>query len=60
MPSTSLAIVLGSATPPGRLHRAIGLAATRAGARHAELTTVTLDLAELTIPYADGRRPTTR
>jgi FMN reductase len=58
MPSTSLAIVLGSATPPGRLHRAVGLAATRAGDRHADLTTVTFDLAELTIPYADGRPAT--
>src|ERR1700754_5039188 len=53
----SLVIVLGSATPPGRLHRALGEAVEAAGERHPGLTTTTLDLATLRIPFADGRPP---
>jgi FMN reductase len=55
--STSLVIVLGSVTPPGRLHRAIADASERAAARHDGLTVTTFDLAELTIAFADGRPP---
>jgi FMN reductase len=57
MPSTSLTIVLGSVTPPGRLHTAIAAASTRASARHPGLAPQLLDLAELAIPFADGRPP---
>jgi FMN reductase len=54
---TSLVIVIGSATPPGRLHRALGTVAARAAERHPQLTVTTFDLAELMIPFADGRLP---
>ncbi|WP_272477925.1 NADPH-dependent FMN reductase [Baekduia alba] len=54
---TALVIVLGSATPPGRLHRALATAAERATGRHPALTVTTIDLATLEIPYADGRPP---
>lgn len=54
---TSLVIVLGSATPPGRLHRALTAAADRATDRHPGLAVTTIDLATLEIPYADGRPP---
>jgi len=57
MPSPSLAIVLGSVTPPGRLHGAIATAATHAETRHPGLEVQSFDLAELTIPFADGRPP---
>jgi FMN reductase len=53
----SLAIVIGSATLPGRLHRALADAAQSAAERHPGLTTTTLDLATLQIPLADGRPP---
>jgi FMN reductase len=53
----SLAIVLGSVTPPGRLHRALDVAAQAAAQRHPGLTTTTLDLATLGVPFADGRPP---
>jgi FMN reductase len=56
-PDLSLVIVLGSATPPGRLHRALATAAARATERHRALAVTTFDLAELTIPFADGRPP---
>jgi FMN reductase len=55
--SLSLVIVLGSATPPGRLHRALATAAERAARRHQQLRTATFDLATLDIPFADGRPP---
>jgi FMN reductase len=45
--------VLGSATPPGRLRRAVGEALARAAAADGEL----IDLAERRIAPADGRRP---
>src|SRR3954470_8544101 len=54
---TSLVIVLGSATAPGRLHRALSAAADRAQARHTGLRVATFDLATLEIPFADGRPP---
>jgi FMN reductase len=59
MPATSptLAIVLGSVTPPGRLHRALGDAADAAAGRHPGLTVATLDLGTQQIPFADGRPP---
>jgi FMN reductase len=59
MPSTSISLVLllGSATPPGRLHRALATATTRAAARHPTLAPSTFDLAELSIPFADGAPP---
>jgi FMN reductase len=53
----ALTLLLGSATPPGRFHRALTAASSRATARHAGLAITTLDLAELSIPYADGRPP---
>jgi FMN reductase len=53
----TLTLLLGSATPPGRFHRALTAASARAAARHPGLSVVTLDLAELAIPYADGRPP---
>jgi FMN reductase len=55
--SPTLALLLGSATPPGRLHRALRTAADRATARHPVLTVTTIDLAELSLPFADGRPP---
>src|ERR1044071_4080796 len=59
MPATSptLTVLLGSATPPGRLHRAISTATDRAAERHEGLGVTTFDLAELDIPYADGAPP---
>lgn len=53
---TTLAVVIGSATPPGRLHRALGEATARAADRRA-LTVRTLDLGALRIAPADGRPP---
>jgi FMN reductase len=53
---TALAVVIGSATPPGRLHRALGEASARAADRHG-LTVRTLDLGTLRIAPADGRPP---
>jgi FMN reductase len=53
----TLTVLLGSVTPPGRLHRAIASAVESAVARHDGLTATTFDLAELTIPFADGAPP---
>lgn len=60
MPTTAptLTVLLGSVTPPGRLHRAISTATDRAPQRHAGLAVTTFDLATLEIPYADGAPPT--
>ncbi|HEY6762856.1 MAG TPA: NADPH-dependent FMN reductase [Baekduia sp.] len=55
--SLSLVVVLGSATPPGRLHRALATATERAERRHQDLRTATFDLGTLAIPFADGRPP---
>jgi FMN reductase len=55
--SPRLLLLLGSVTPPGRLHRALATAAERAPGRHPGLVTETLDLAELSIAFADGRPP---
>ncbi|HET6509321.1 MAG TPA: NADPH-dependent FMN reductase [Baekduia sp.] len=55
--SPTLTVLLGSVTPPGRLHRAISTATERATARHAGSTIATFDLAELQIPFADGTPP---
>jgi FMN reductase len=56
MPSspTSVVAVLGSVTPPGRLHRAVEGAVGRAATRHAAQTRV-IDLATVTVALADGR-----
>lgn len=56
--SPTLTVLLGSTTPPGRLHRAITTAIDRATDRHAGLTATVFDLADLEIPYADGAPPT--
>ena len=53
---TALAVVIGSATPPGRLHRALGEASARAADRHG-LAVGTFDLGTLRIGPADGRPP---
>lgn len=60
MPATStpLTVLLGSVTPPGRLHRAISTATERAAQRHEGLEVTTFDLATLDIPFADGAPPT--
>ncbi|HEX4752157.1 MAG TPA: NADPH-dependent FMN reductase [Solirubrobacterales bacterium] len=47
--------IVGSATPPGRLRRAVAAALDRASAAGAEVDMV--DLAERTIAPADGRPP---
>jgi FMN reductase len=52
---SGLVAVVGSATPPGRLRRAIAAALDRASAAGAEVDLI--DLAELTIAPADGRPP---
>src|ERR1044071_2205500 len=59
MPATSptLTVLLGSVTPPGRLHRAISAATDRAAERHEGLAVTTFDLATLEIPHADGAPP---
>lgn len=55
--SPTLTVLLGSVTPPGRLHRAIATAAERAADRHPGLAVTTFDLATLEIPFADGAPP---
>jgi FMN reductase len=52
----SLVAVLGSVTPPGRLHRAVGEALDRLAARTAVATRL-VDLAAVRIAPADGRPP---
>jgi FMN reductase len=56
--SPTLTVLLGSVTPPGRLHRAISTAVDEAQNRHAGLKATTFDLATLEIPFADGAPPT--
>lgn len=48
----SIAAVLGSVTPPGRLHRAVSGALERSGAEHA-----LFDLAEHPLPFAGAGLP---
>jgi FMN reductase len=59
MPSTSptLTVLLGSVTPPGRLHRSIATATERATSRRDGLEVITFDLATLDLPFADGAPP---
>jgi FMN reductase len=52
----ALTVVLGSATPPGRLHRALAEAIGRTGGRWA-VDAALLDLATLPFSPADGRPP---
>ncbi len=52
---TALTVVIGSATPPGRLHRALAEGSERAADRHG-LAVRTLDLGTLRIAPADGRQ----
>jgi FMN reductase len=56
---TSLLALLGSATPPGRLRRALVVALARARARD-ELDAELIDLGELRVSFADGRDPAER
>jgi FMN reductase len=53
--ATDLLIVLGSTTPPGRMHRAMDGAIERAGARGTSATL--LDLGTLDLGFADGTPP---
>jgi FMN reductase len=53
--SRSQVIVIGSATRPGRLHRAIQEAQARVTTRHPGATTRVIDLATVRIAWADGR-----
>jgi FMN reductase len=52
---SGLVAIVGSATPPGRLRRAVAAALDRASAAGADVDLI--DLAELTIGPADGRPP---
>jgi FMN reductase len=52
----SLVAVLGSVTPPGRLHRAVAAALQRAADRH-DVAVDVVDLAEVRIAFADGTPP---
>jgi FMN reductase len=52
---SGLVAIVGSATPPGRLRRAVAAALDRASAAGADVDLI--DLAELTIAPADGRPP---
>jgi FMN reductase len=51
----TLTIVIGAATRPGRLHRAVAEAAGRGPARHPSQVLEIVDLGTLRIPAADGR-----
>jgi FMN reductase len=51
-----LVVVVGSATPPGRLRRAVSEAVDRAG-NAADVTPDLIDLADQRIAFADGRPP---
>lgn len=52
-----LLIVLGSVTPPGRMHRALQRAREALAREHAGIAVQLLDLAEQRIAFADGRPP---
>jgi FMN reductase len=49
--------VLGSVTPPGRLRRALEAALASAPTAEPGVTADLFDLAELQLPFADGRTP---
>jgi FMN reductase len=53
---TRVVAIIGSATPPGRLRRAVGDAVERLVGGH-EVDASVIDLAELRLAFADGRRP---
>jgi FMN reductase len=55
--SPDLVVVLGSVTPPGRLHRAVSTAVQSTAGARPELDTTIFDLGTLTIAYADGTPP---
>jgi FMN reductase len=57
-PGRCLVAVLGAATPPGRLHRAVSEALARARA-DADVDVELVDLGRLRIAPADGRAPET-
>ena len=57
-PRVRLVAVLGAATPPGRLHRAVSDALARARAS-GDLDVALVDLGRLRIAPADGRAPDT-
>ena len=50
-----LLILVGAATPPGRLAAALGVAANAARARHPDLAIDVLNLAETRVDICDGR-----
>ena len=54
---TELLIVLGSVTPPGRMHRALQRALERLAGERAGTSATLLDLAQHRIGFADGRPP---
>lgn len=54
---TDLIGVLGSVTPPGRLRQALEAALASAPAAEPGVSTALVDLAELQLPFADGRTP---
>jgi FMN reductase len=54
---TDLLIVLGSVTPPGRMHRALQRAQERLAGSHPSRRVRLLDLAEHRLGFADGRPP---
>ena len=54
---SDLLIVLGSVTPPGRMHRTIQRAIERLNTNHPDVQATLLDLADHRIGFADGRPP---
>jgi hypothetical protein len=62
--SSGLLMLVGAATPPGRLATAIAAAAEMARAAHADLAVDILNLADTLVEICDGRPlnagPTTR
>src|SRR5688572_21861816 len=54
---SDLLIVLGSVTPPGRMHRAMQRAIERLSSEQPGVPATLLDLAEHHIGFADGRPP---
>src|ERR1700720_3314301 len=52
---SGLLILVGAATPPGRLAAALAIAAEAAGARHPDIAVDILNLAENPVEICDGR-----